>query len=169
MKAASKSLYVVSTPVNQKEKQMKYLAFVLGLAAVCAVAVAQETNVLQTEVEEEYFQEQNQNPDKDIIYIFFNNQPCPTCPQAIEMIEDVYNQNFLNNYSLYLINYAEDNNAGYVQTYALSNPLEVVMVDMNNGEVQGYQKIEGLQDMTPDPQAFNEYFVTQVNGYLGNE
>ena len=38
---------------------MKYLAFVLGLAAVCAVAVAQETNVLQTEVEEEYFQEQN--------------------------------------------------------------------------------------------------------------
>lgn len=147
----------------------KILAFMLGAFAICTIAVAQEDNMLQTEVEEEYFQEQNQNPDKSIIYVFFNNQPCPTCPQAIDMIEEVYSQNYLNNYSLYLINYAEDNNAGFVETYALSNPLEVVMVDVDNGEVQGYQKIEGIQNMTPNPQAFNEYFVTQVNGYLGGE
>lgn len=148
---------------------MKYFAFILGLFAICTVAIAQDNNMLQTEVEEQYFQANNQNPDKSIIYIFFNNQPCQNCPQAIDMIEQVYNQNFLNNYSLFLINYAEDNNAGFAQTYALSQPLEVVMVDVENGEVQGYQKIEGMQDMTPNPQAFNEYFVTQVNGYLGNE
>lgn len=148
---------------------MKYLAFILGLFAICTVAIAQDSNMLQTEVEEQYFQANNQNPDKSIIYIFFNNQPCPNCPQAIDMIEEVYNQNFLNNYSLFLINYGEDDNAGFVQTYGLSQPLEVVMVDVENGEFQGYQKIEGLQDMTPNPQAFNEYFVTQVNGYLGNE
>lgn len=148
---------------------MKYLAFILGLFAICTVAIAQDSNMLQTEVEEQYFQANNQNPDKSIIYIFFNNQPCQNCPQAIDMIEEVYNQNFLNNYSLFLINYGEDDNAGFVQTYGLSQPLEVVMVDVENGEFQGYQKIEGLQDMTPNPQAFNEYFVTQVNGYLGNE
>ena len=148
---------------------MKYLAFILGLFAICTVAIAQDSNMLQTEVEEQYFQANNQNPDKSIIYIFFNNQPCQNCPQAIDMIEEVYNQNFLNNYSLFLINYGDDDNAGFVQTYGLSQPLEVVMVDVENGEFQGYQKIEGLQDMTPNPQAFNEYFVTQVNGYLGNE
>jgi len=148
---------------------MRYVAILIGVFVMCAVALAQEDDLLQTEVQEEYFQQENENPDKSVIYVFFNNQPCPTCPQAIEMIEDVYNQNFLNDYSFFLINYAEDSNAGFVQTYDLSNPLEVVMVDINNGEQQGYQKIEGLQDMTPNPGAFNEYFITQVNGYLGND
>lgn len=147
---------------------MKIFAFIVGIFAICAVAIAQDNNILQTEVEEQYFQQQNQNLDKPIIYIFFNNQPCPTCPQAIDMIETVYNQNYLNNYSLFLINYDEENNAGFIQQYGLSNPLEVVMVDVQNGEEVGFQKIEGLQDMTPNPEAFNEYFTTQVNGYLNN-
>ena len=148
---------------------MKYFAFLLGVFAIIAVALAQEDNLLQTEVEEEYFQDQNHNPDKSLIYVFFNNAPCPTCPQAIEMIEDVYNQNYLNNYGFYIINYGEDSNLGYIETYGLSNPLEVVMVSVDNGEVQGYQKIEGLQNMTPNPQGFDQYFTTQVNGYLGGE
>ena len=79
------------------------------------------------------------------------------------------NQNFLNNYRFFLINYAEDSNAGFVQAYDLSNPLEVVMVDIDNGQEQGYQKIEGLQNMIPNKEAFNNYFITQVNGYLGQE
>lgn len=148
---------------------MKYFAFILGIFAICTVAIAQENNMLQTEVEEQYFQSQNQNPDKSIIYVFFNNEPCPTCPQAIDMIEEVYNQNYLNNYEFYLINYGEDSNSGFIEEYALSNPLEVVMVNIQNGDEIGYQKIEGLQDMTPNPSAFNEYFTTQVNGYLGED
>ncbi len=148
---------------------MKIFAFILGAFAICTIAIAQENDILQTEVEEEYYQQQNQNPNKPRIYVFFDNQPCPNCPQAIDMIEEVYNQNFLNNYELFLINYGEDTNSGFVETYGLSNPLEVVMVDIQDGEVQGYQKIEGLQNMTPNPQAFNEYFITQVNGYLGDE
>ena len=98
--------------------------------------------------------------------MFFNNQPCPNCPQAIEMIEEVYNQNYLNNYELFLINYAEDTNSGFIEEYNLTNPLEVVMVDVQNGSPQGFQKIEGLQNMINSPQAFNEFFTTQVNGYL---
>ena len=160
---------------------MKYFAFIIGCLAICALAFAQDgAEILETEAEEEYFQQANQqeeqaaqdqaqNPSQSIIYIFFNNQPCPTCPQAIEMIEEVYNQNFLNNYALYTINYSEDTNSGFIQAYGLSNPLEVVMVNVENGEVQGYQKIEGLQDMISAPQAFDQYFITQVNGYLGEE
>ena len=103
------------------------------------------------------------------IYIFFNNQPCPNCPQAIEMIEEVYNQNYLNNYDLFLINYAEDTNSGFIEEYNLTNPLEVVMVDVENATPIGFQKIEGLQNMTNNPTAFNQFFTTQVNGYLENE
>ena len=131
---------------------MKYFAFILGCLAICALAFAQDgENILQTEAEEDYFQAVNQqqqqaaqaqaqNPTQSAIYVFFDNQPCPTCTSA-----------------------------GFAQTYGLSNPLEVVMVDVANGEVQGYQKIEGLQDMITAPQAFNQYFISQINGYLGGE
>ncbi len=149
---------------------MKYFLCLAAFLGFCNFAYAQDGNqMLQTEVEEEYYQQENQSPEKSNIYIFFNNQPCQNCPQAIAMIEEAYNQNFLNQYNLYTIDYADDTNSGFVQMFALSNPLEVVMVQMNNGEMQGYQKIEGITDMVPDPMAFNEYFVSQVNGYLGGE
>ncbi len=133
-----------------------------------AFDVSAQDNMLQMENEEQYFQANNQNVDKSIIYVFFNNHPCPTCPQAIDMIEETYNNNFLNNYTLLMIDYSEDNNAGFVQTYGLSQPLEVVMVEVADGEFQGYRKIEGLEYMTGDPQAFSEYFYNQVQGYLGD-
>ena len=145
---------------------MKYFAFAIGVFAICTIALAQENDMLQMELEEEYYQRLNSSPDKSKIYIFFNNQPCPNCPQAVEMIEEVYNQNYLNNYELFLINYAEDTNSGFIEEYNLTNPLEVVMVDVQNGSPQGFQKIEGLQNMINSPQAFNEFFITQVNGYL---
>ena len=154
--------------VNRENEMKKIIILSLVLLLGANRAMAQD-NMLQLETEEQYFQENNQNPDKSIIYVFFNNQPCPTCPAAMDMIEEVYNQNFLNNYSLFMIDYSEDNNAGFVQSYNLSQPLEVVMVYVDDGQFQGYQKIEGLQDMTNSPQAFGEYFTTQVNGYLGGE
>lgn len=148
---------------------MKYFAFAIGLFAICTIALAQENDMLQMELEEEYYQRLNSSPDKSRIYIFFNNQPCSNCSQAIEMIEEVYNQNYLNNYDLFLINYAEDTNSGFIEEYNLSNPLEVVMVDIVNSTPQGFQKIEGLQNMIDNPNAFNEFFTTHVNGYLQNQ
>lgn len=145
-------------------------SFLAAMLMVLSISVAQaQSNMLQMENEEQYFQANNQNADKSIIYVFFNNQPCPTCPKAIDLIEETYNNNFLNDYSLLMIDYSEDNNAGFVQTYGLSQPLEVVMVEVDNGEFQGYQKIEGLEYMTTDPQAFSEYFYNRVQGYLGDD
>ena len=134
----------------------------------CANNTLAQNNMLQMENEEQYFQSNNQNRDKSIIYVFFDNNPCRTCPKAIDLIEETYNDNFLNTYSLLMIDYSEDANAGFVQTYALSQPLEVVMVEVADGEFQGYQKIEGLEYMTDDPQALGEYFYNQVQGYLGS-
>lgn len=147
---------------------MKYFAFIIGIFSICTIAVAQENDMLQTELEEEYYQRLDASPDKSQIYIFFNNEPCSKCPQAIEMIEEIYNQNYLNNYELFLINYAEDTNSDFIEKYNLTNPLEVVMVDVENATPVGYQKIEGLQNMTNNPEAFNQFFITQVNAYLQN-
>ena len=35
---------------------MKYFAFAIGLFAICTIAVAQENDMLQTELEEEYYE-----------------------------------------------------------------------------------------------------------------
>ena len=35
---------------------MKYFAFVIGLFAICTIAVAQENEMLQAELEEAYYQ-----------------------------------------------------------------------------------------------------------------
>ena len=48
---------------------MKYFAFAIGLFAICTIAVAQENDMLQTELEEEYYQRMNASPEKSRIYI----------------------------------------------------------------------------------------------------
>ncbi len=115
-----------------------------------------------------YFDESNPNYDKSIIYVFFNNQPCYECAQAVEMIEQSYNQNFIDTYNMFLINYENDGENNFIETYQLSQPLEVVMVRVDDDADFGYKKIEGLQNMTTDPTSFNEYFVEQVNNFLNN-
>ena len=116
----------------------------------------------------EYFQEANANYDKSIIYVFFNNNPCYQCPQTIDMIEEIYNQYYKNQYSLLLINYENDQEYNFIETYNLSKPLEVVLVRVDDGATFGYKKLDNLSDMTSDPTSFSEYFKNQVNEFLGN-
>ncbi len=115
----------------------------------------------------EYFSEAYPNYDKSIIYVFFNNNPCYDCPQAIELLEQLYQQNYQNQYSLLMINYENDDEYDFIETYQLSQPLEVVLVRVNDGAVFGYKKIENLENMVSDPVSFNEYVSSQINGFLG--
>lgn len=117
---------------------------------------------------QEYFDESNANYNKSIIYIFFNNQPCYTCAQAISMIEQVYDKNFINQYNLFMINYQNDQENDFISTYNLNQPLEVVLVRINDGASFGYKKLENLEDMISDPVSFDEYLINQINGFLGN-
>ena len=48
------------------------------------------------QAEAEYFAASPQNQNKSIIYIFYNNSPCESCPQTIELIEQIYNQYYQN-------------------------------------------------------------------------
>ena len=85
------------------------------------------------------------------------------------MIENIYNQNFIDQYNMFIINYANDDENNFINTYQLSQPLEVVLVRVDDGATFGYQKLENLQNMTSDPISFKEYFIGEVNNFLGNQ
>lgn len=149
---------------------MRSLIFALVLlAALPAQAqVAATDGYMPENSMQEYFAATRTNYDKSIIYVFFNNEPCYTCAAAIEMIEKIYDQNFINEYNMFLINYQNDQENNFITTYSLSKPLEVVLVRINDGAAFGYRKLDNLQNMTSDPVSMQDYFVAQVNDYLGN-
>lgn len=118
---------------------------------------------------QEYFSEAYPNYDKSIIYIFFNNNQCYECPQTIEMVQQVYNQYYQNQYNLFIINYQNDDEYNFIETYNLNQPLEVVLVQVDDGQTLGYKKLENLQNNISDPESFRMNLREQINGFLGNQ
>ena len=121
------------------------------------------------QAEAEYFAASPQNQNKSIIYIFYNNSPCESCPQTIELIESIYDQEYTNLYNLFLINYQNDMENDFIAKYNLQQPLEIVLVQVNDGAEFGYKKLKYLENMISDPISFEEYFTNQVNTFLGNQ
>ena len=105
---------------------------------------------------------------KFYVYVFFNNDPCETCPQTIDLIEKIYYSYYSQEYSLFLINYTEDQDYDFIETYNLRNPLEVVLVRISDGSAFGYRKLQNLQDQISDPVSFTENFTNEVNDFLGD-
>ena len=119
---------------------------------------------------QEYFQAAYPHYDKPIIYVFYNdtNMTCENCAQTIELIEQVYDNNFQNQYSLYIIDYGNDDEYNFIETYQLSQPLEVVLVQVDDGAEFGYKKIEGLNYQTSDPISFADNLKYQIESFLAN-
>ena len=118
---------------------------------------------------QEYFSAEDQNYNKSIIYIFFNNdQDCYQCPQAVEVTEQVYNQYYNNKYSMFVINYAEDNEYDFATAYKLNSPLAIVLVKIENGNAVGYQKISNPQNMLSLGEDYITYLRQQIDSYLGS-
>ncbi len=152
------------------KKYFWFLAILFFIPAAFLRAQVQNTDgYMPDQSLREYFAASDNNYDKSIIYVFFNNQPCYTCAAAIEMVEDIYNNAFIDRYNMFLINYADDEENDFINTYQLSKPLEVVLVRINDGASFGYQKLENLENMTSDPVSFKDYFINQVNNFLGNQ
>jgi hypothetical protein len=116
----------------------------------------------------EYFAAENQNYNKSIIYIFFNNDnDCYECPQAVDVTEQIYNQYYREKYSMFVINYAEDNEYDFAQAYNLNSPLAIVLVKIDNGNVLGYKKISNPQNMIQLGEDYILYLRQQIDNYLG--
>jgi len=117
---------------------------------------------------QEYFAAENQNYNKSIIYIFFNNnQDCYDCQQAIELTEQVYNEYYQGKYLFFAINYEEDNEYDFSSAYKLNAPLSVVLVKIQYGNVLGYKKISNPQNMIQLGEDYILYLKQQIDEYLG--
>lgn len=106
---------------------------------------------------------------RPIIFVFYNNNPCYECPQTIELIEDVYNANYQGTYDFYIINYQDDENYNFIQNYNLSQPLEVVLQQVVDGQMTNFRKLDYLQDQISDQTSFFDNLTYQINSFLGEE
>ena len=117
---------------------------------------------------QEYFDAENQNYNESIIYIFFNNyQDCYQCPQTVALTEQIYNQYYSEKYSMFVINYEEDNEYNFAQAYNLNAPLAIVLVKVEDGNAVGYQKISNPQNMLSMGEDYVLYLKQQIDNYLG--
>lgn len=149
---------------------MKHFALIMGLCCLSASVAAQEyPSYNENQPLQEYFDASDTNANKSIIYVFFNNEPCESCADAVELVEQVYNENFADQYNMYLINYQNDQENDFIDTYNLNRPLEVVLQRIDDGAAFAYQKLDNLPDMVSDPTSFEEYLTEEINSFLGSE
>lgn len=106
---------------------------------------------------------------RPIIFVFYNNNQCYECPQTINLIESVYKENYQGTYDFYVINYQEDLNYNFTQNYNLSQPLEVVLQQVEDGQMTNFRKLEYLQNQISDPTSFSDNLTYQINSFLGEE
>lgn len=118
---------------------------------------------------QEYFDAAYPQPQKSIIYIFYNDRSmtCQNCPETIALIENIYNQNYQNEYDLFVIDYGNDDEYNFIQTYQLNRPLEVVLVKVDNGAQFGWKKLEGLNYQISDQTSFSDNLQYQINSFFG--
>ncbi len=111
--------------------------------------------------------ETNGNP---IIFVFYNNDDCPSCPEALDLIEQAYNENFEGEYNFYIINYENQEESGnylFAENYNLEMPLTVVLQYVQNGQLTKYQKLPYLYNF--NPYTFQEAFIEEVSTFFENE
>ena len=84
------------------------------------------------------------------------------------MLEELYNKKYADKYNLFVINYQNDQEYNFISTYNLSQPLEVVLVRIQDGSTFGYEKIENLQNQISDKISFDDYVEYRINSFLGN-
>ena len=94
---------------------------------------------------------------------------CYDCPQTIELIENIYNQYYADTYDFYIINYQDDEDYNFIQNYNLSQPLEIVLQQVEDGQMTNFKKLEYLQNQISDPVSFSDNFRYQVNSFFEND
>ncbi len=127
-----------------------------------------DENFASNEPLQEYFAADANNENKSIIYLFYNGEQCFNCPQAIEMIENLYNEEYAGVYSLFVIDYTQDDGFDYAQAYDLFAPLAVVLVKIQNGEMLGYRKLNDIHVQAGNNEFYARYLSEQIDDFLRN-
>lgn len=116
----------------------------------------------------QYVEENPDNWDRSIIYVFYNNTSCVQCAQSMGMIYDIYEEYYANSLSLFEINYQTIGEFQFQIDYNLDQPLSVVLVRIEDGIARGYYKIDNPQIWVNNPQYFSEYMKSSINNFLLN-
>ena len=114
----------------------------------------------------EYFEEDEDNWNRSIIYVFYNNEPCESCADAMGMIYNLYEQQYSNLYSYFEINYQEPGEEEFAINYQLMQPLSVVLVRINDGMAKGYKRIDNPQYWVSDPSYLVMYLSNEINNFF---
>lgn len=116
----------------------------------------------------QYVEEAPENWDKSIIYVFYDNSPCPNCAQAMGMIYDIYQQYYSEQFSFFEINYEQQGEFDFQLDYQLDQALSIVLVRINDGMSRGFYKLDNPQVWLDNPLYFEETVTNAVNNFLVN-
>lgn len=116
----------------------------------------------------QYVEENEDNWNKSIIYVFYNNTPCAHCAEAMGEIYNIYQQNYSNDFSYFEIDYQEEGENAFTDAYFLNQALSIVLVRINNGMSRGYYKIDNPQQWWGNELFFKEQITTAINNFLLN-
>lgn len=144
------------------------IAYFLAMRSVCAQLPQYQGEYNPNQTLQEYFTAEDENYNKSIIYVFYNNNYCYGCPQAMNMLEELYQSEYADKYSLFMIDYQNDDEYNFIATYNLTRPLEVVLVKIEDGNALGYEKIEDLQNKISDKTSFDNFVRYKIESFLGN-
>lgn len=145
---------------------LKFLTFILITAAIYPVNAQYIDLSGETPFIRQYVQEAPDNWDKSVIFVFYNNAPCPECARAMGMIYNIYEQNYRDMFSYFEINYQEEGEFPMVLAYNLQEPLTVVLVRVSDGISRGFTKLDNMQYWVNDPLYFEEKLTGAVENFL---
>lgn len=148
-----------------------FLAFVFYLLAFSSQAQPYfEGNYPASQPLAEYFNAEEGNRNKSLIYIFYSNEGvCDKCAQTVELTEQIFNQFYNGTYNMFVLNYIEDNEYDFAAAYQLHEPLAIVLVKISDGEQIGYEKIPNPQNMLIIGYDYTDFLTRKINNFLGGD
>ena len=148
-------------------KYFTYLLLFCAMAMPIRAELSYEVGYFPDQTYEEYEKDAYPTYSSSIIYVFYNSQTCYNCPETIKLIEQVYDQNFQNEYEFFIIDYFKDDEYNFVQVYKLDAPVSMVLQRVEDGATGAWRRFDNLQNMTSDQTSFKENILFQINNFLG--
>ena len=157
--------------MHRSEKRGKVLGKVwkYGIAAwLVSLPVAAQSFVPtgNNSAIEQYLSESPTNQNMPIMYVFYTDSGCAGCTEAIDLIYDLYNQNYSADFNIFTIDYTADDDFDFQSAYNLTQPMSVVLVMIKNGQAVGYYKIDNPQYWVEDTSYFAANLTSQINNFL---
>lgn len=114
-----------------------------------------------------YYLKNNRQYTTSIIYVFYDSQTCDeNCAPAIAAIERVYDENFMNEYQFFIIDYYSDDEEDFIGAYNLNTPLSMVLQKVEDGQPTTFRKYSGLNYVFVNDESFGDEIIEDIRYYF---